>query len=137
MSCRAATTHNLRVLVVDDDLDTVETTATLLTMQSFRVMTATDGATALRIAAAEAPHVVLSDIRMPGMDGFQLLERLRVACPGPLLVIAITGCTSDAELLRAEHGGFDLLLRKPVAPSYLIKVLNQFARTLTSRPVTE
>src|SRR5690348_13255069 len=86
-----ATHRPIRVLVVDDYRDNVESMATLLRLDGHAVEVAFDGATALRVAQARQPDVVLLDIAMPGMDGYQVARKLRTMFRGkPLLLIAVT-----------------------------------------------
>jgi CheY-like chemotaxis protein len=67
----------LRVLIVDDDRDTTDSLAVLLKLWGFQPLVAYDGPAALAVAAAERPDLVLLDLSMPGMDGYELALRLR------------------------------------------------------------
>ena len=82
----------LRILVVDDSSDTVEMLRTLLEMDGAMVTTAGSGPEVLEVLRAESFDVILSDISMPGMDGFELLNRLRKLPNGrDVPVLALTG----------------------------------------------
>ncbi|HEY1188818.1 MAG TPA: response regulator, partial [Gemmata sp.] len=87
----------LRVLVVDDDTDTVESTIDLLALHGFAVSGACDGDTALRLVLAGRPDVVLTDLLMPGRSGCALARQIRtvgiIPCP---VLIAVTGCHGAA-----------------------------------------
>src|SRR5262245_2440136 len=115
----------LSVLVVDDDLDTVETTATLLQLHGFRALAALGGAEAIHVASAERPDVALVDLLMPGIDGFEVARRLRLVLARPPLLVAVSGCGTEGDRERASAAGFDLHLVKPVDPERLIALLRQ------------
>lgn len=102
------------VLVVDDERDFVDTLATLLRMHGHRVVTASDGAQALRILAGDAVDVVLTDIAMPGLDGFRLLKAVRTHpdCRDTL-VIAVTGWGGRDADTACAVAGFDAFFTKP------------------------
>jgi CheY-like chemotaxis protein len=122
---------HLRVLVVDDDADAADSTATLLALHGFDCRTAASGGAALRLVGDFPPDVVLLDLMMPGMDGYALAAALRerFRWPRPLLV-AVSGCATGAEHRRSAAAGFDLHLDKPVEPAVLVGVLRRFERVL-------
>jgi signal transduction histidine kinase/ActR/RegA family two-component response regulator len=117
---------HLGVLVLDDSEDTTEMIRTLLEQNGARVITATSGTEALRIASERDFDVVLSDISMPGMDGFEFLRRLR-ALPGKrdLPVLALTGFGRPEDIQRAESEGFFFHLTKPFDVRMLAQVLQE------------
>lgn len=121
----------LRVLVVDDDPDAADSTATLVALAGFDARTASSGEDALRLVAGFAPDVVLLDLMMPGMDGHELASHLRerFAFRRPFLV-AVSGCVTPDEHRRSAAAGLDLHLDKPVEPAVLVGVLKRFARVL-------
>jgi CheY-like chemotaxis protein len=121
------------VLVVDDDPDTVESTAAVLSIHGFRVLTAADGEAALR-AATDLPDVVLADLMMPGIDGCELARRLRNGSGArPPVLIAVTGCVTESDRRRTTAAGFDLHMAKPVAPAVLVGLLRRLRDSLTER----
>src|SRR5690349_19466532 len=104
-----------RVLVVDDDQDTVESTSLLLELRGHAVRTARDGVEALAQMQAFCPHLVLLDLGMPGMDGYRTLDALRsVNCPDHAVFVALTGYATKEVTRRCAEAGFDLHLPKPV-----------------------
>jgi CheY-like chemotaxis protein len=104
-----------RVLVVDDDVDTVQSTALLFEMQGFDTDTAFNGPEAIERAKSQCPDLVLLDIEMPLMDGYEVVQSLRdVRCPDPPLLVAVTGFAYPADKRRCAEAGFDLHLPKPV-----------------------
>jgi signal transduction histidine kinase len=114
--------EGLRVLVVDDDLDTREVLTACLTLEGATVITADTTAAALELLHADRPAVIVSDIGMPGRDGYALIASLRALSPGhggDVPAIALTGyarAQDEAEILRA---GYDLHLAKPIDPDVL------------------
>ena len=104
-----------RVLVVDDNRDAAETLTTFLEMLGWQARTAYDGNDALAAAQSFAPDVVLLDIGLPGMDGYEVARALR-ADPqvGRARLIALTGWGAEDDRRRAMAAGFDHHLTKPV-----------------------
>jgi|SRR5450755_1877648 CheY-like chemotaxis protein len=127
----AAEPNRLRgkILVVEDDAEAAYFAVHVLTtMGQFDVTHTFDPAVALRLASSEPWDLVLTDMEMPGMNGLQLLEALRLAAPAlPVAVITAHAIASTiAGTLRKNADGF---LEKPVSPSRLIAV----ATTLISK----
>jgi len=110
-----AVTPARRVLVVDDNHDAAETLARLMEMWGHDVTIGTSGPEALEHAAQSLPDVVLLDIGMPGMDGFEVARRLR-GLPGgeKLRVIAMTGYGGTEDRRKSAESGIDHHLVKPV-----------------------
>ncbi|WP_198320733.1 hybrid sensor histidine kinase/response regulator [Azohydromonas aeria] len=105
-----------RVLVVDDNVDAADSLAMMLQLIGHEARAVHDGAAALEQAPAWQPDIVLLDIGLPGMDGYEVARRLRAdaALAGTLLV-ALTGWGSEADKRRSAEAGFDAHLTKPVA----------------------
>ena len=116
-------------LIVDDSEDTITMLEELLKVAGANVMSATNGADALRIAAENEFDVILSDISMPEMDGFEFLQRLRkIEGRQDVPVIAITGFGRNADIARARAAGFYSHLTKPLNLQILTDVLQQIAK---------
>jgi PAS domain S-box-containing protein len=115
-----------RVLVVDDNVDVADSIALVLKLGGHEVRVAYDGPSALVIAEVFQPQVVLLDIGMPGMDGYEVARRLRQQ-PGvpPALLVALTGWGQDTDRRRSTEAGFDHHLVKPVEPSAVAKLLTE------------
>jgi two-component system, chemotaxis family, CheB/CheR fusion protein len=113
-----------RVLVVDDNVDSAESLALLLRLRGHEVGVAYDGPAALETAGAFHPEVVLLDIGLPGLDGYQVAGRLRRRrrTAGALLV-ALTGYGQEEDQQRAREAGFDHHLTKPVDLPVLYELL--------------
>jgi signal transduction histidine kinase len=116
-----------RILVVDDNRDGAESLALLLRFWGHEALLAHDGPTALAVGEAEAPDVVLCDIGLPGMDGYQVAQRLRQRLRGRPMLVALTGYGQDADRRRSREAGFDHHLTKPVDPESLRGLLGQGA----------
>ncbi|HKI37080.1 MAG TPA: response regulator [Gemmataceae bacterium] len=113
-----------RVLVVDDNTDAAHSLAMLLGMMGYETSTANDGPAALREAAAARPDVVLLDIGMPGMSGYEVARELR-RTPGlsAALLVAMTGWGQEEDRRRSLEAGFDRHLVKPVDLAALEQIL--------------
>jgi|SRR5579883_535674 len=128
MDCPHKSDAPLRVLVVDDSMDTATSTAELLAAHGFIVQEATNGHEAIQLTHTEMPDVVLLDLSMPVMDGFEVAQQIRARVrPGakaPVL-IAITGHGYEDDLARTSAAGFHRHFTKPVEPALLVDVLRQ------------
>jgi two-component system CheB/CheR fusion protein len=105
----------MRLLLVDDDIDACTTLAEILESLGHEVRTAHDGASAIDLATAFVPEVVLCDIGLPDLDGYQVARRLRAQpVTSAARLIALTGYGQDSDRKNAERAGFDLHLAKPI-----------------------
>jgi CheY-like chemotaxis protein len=113
-----------RILAVDDTRAAAFTLAKLLEKMGQRVWTAADGDAALQIARTERPEVIISDIAMPNMDGYELARQLRQE-PGfeRVVLVALTGFGQESDRERAREAGFDHHLIKPVDVAALQELL--------------
>jgi len=124
-------THRaIHVLVVDDYPDNAESMAMLLRLDGHEVAVALNGLAALQAAQFHQPDVVLLDIAMPGMDGYQVARKLRGIFGESLLLIAITAFGSDEARKSSEEVGFDLHLVKPVEPHEIESLLREFEHSV-------
>jgi CheY-like chemotaxis protein len=125
----------LHILVVDDCPDNRDSLALLVRCLGYDVQTAADGSAALRMAQEIPPDVVLLDIGMPGMHGYELARRLRALAHlrRPLLV-AVTGYAAPRDFVMSTEAGIDLHLTKPVELDVLSHVLARFLRALDPPP---
>jgi len=113
-----------RVLVVDDAADCRESLALMLQMAGGDVRTAQDGLDALDVATGFEPEIVLMDIRMPKMDGYEAARRLRAGQGGgELVLIALTGWGQPEHVEKSRLAGFDAHLTKPVEAEKLLQLL--------------
>jgi two-component system, chemotaxis family, CheB/CheR fusion protein len=103
-----------RILVVDDDHDTLITMHRLLEVMGGTVRSAQDGLSALEIAAEFRPQIVLLDISMPELDGYETARLMRQASSAPgLILVALTGWGREYDRRRSVDAGFDDHLTKP------------------------
>ena len=113
-----------RMLVVDDNRDGADLMAVLLRLQGHEVDVAHDGYRALEIAARFEPEVVLLDIGLPGMNGYDVAKQLRqMKLARAQCLIAMTGYGSEEDRQRTEEAGFDHHIVKPIEPAELNKLL--------------
>jgi PAS domain S-box-containing protein len=113
-----------RVLVVDDNIDAATTLQLLLKSLGHETCVVYDGLQAIRMAVEFRPDIVLLDIGMPGLDGYEVARRLRVLKrERPLRIVAITGWGQEADRTKSREAGFDVHLVKPVDPNTLTSVL--------------
>jgi CheY-like chemotaxis protein len=117
-----------RVLVVDDNVDTAKSLARLLRLLSHEVAIAHDGKAAIEAARALRPDVVLLDIGLPGMNGYEVAAQLRQEeCCKDAVIVAVSGYGQEEDRRRSQHAGFDHHLVKPIEYDALMALL-------TSRP---
>ncbi len=112
-----------RILVVDDNVDAAESLGILLELDGHAVTIAHEGVQALATALAQRPSVILLDIGLPGMDGYEVCRRLRAEGFAATRIIAMTGYGQDKDKQRAMEAGFDLHTVKPVEFSKLKAIL--------------
>lgn len=115
-----------RVLVVDDS-DVIRTLISVnLEMEGFEVVTAADGEEALAKVIEVEPDVMTIDVKMPRLDGFDTVERLR-ADPRTrdLKVAMVTACAQEADIRRGEAVGVDAYVTKPFDPTVLVRTVRE------------
>jgi CheY-like chemotaxis protein len=117
----------LEILIVDDHTDTSESVSTLLKLQGHQTRLIHNGPGAVELAKIHTPDVILLDIGLPGMDGYQVARELRRELPETLLV-AFTGYGQDSDKKRSAAAGFDHHLVKPVTPETLMRTVKMKTR---------
>jgi CheY-like chemotaxis protein len=116
--------RRLRILVVEDNADAAESLTALLQLWGHEVRVAYDGLAALRLAEAETPDVILSDIGLPGMDGYELARQLRARPAfGRVVLVALSGYGRDEDRRQAAEAGFDHHLVKPPEMDTLLQLI--------------
>jgi CheY-like chemotaxis protein len=121
---RPAAPPRRRILVVDDNRDSADSLALLLTLQGSEVRTAYDGLEAIEAAAAFQPDVVLSDIGMPRLNGYDAARKIREQCRGrKVVLVAMTGWGQEEDKRRSTAAGYDVHLVKPVELAALERLL--------------
>ena len=121
----------VHVLAVDDDADALTLVAELLEAAGARVSTAASAGDALRLIETEPPHVLVTDLGMPHVDGFQLIDRIR-AHHNPLVrrvpAAALTAYARSEDRVKALRAGFQIHLAKPIDPTELVTAVAALAR---------
>jgi CheY-like chemotaxis protein len=114
----------VRVLVVDDEIDTREVIRAMLTRYGAEVRAAESAADAIRVLTEWKPDALVSDIGMPGEDGYEMIAKVR-ALPanqgGAVAAIALTAFAGSQDRQRALSSGFQAHLTKPVEPVELVR----------------
>jgi CheY-like chemotaxis protein len=131
---RDTTLRGRRVLAVDDDASTQELVATMLLMYGVSVRTADRASVAIQILAEWRPDVLLTDIAMPGEDGYALIRRVRAlpSAIGEIPAVALTAYTDPQSVQDAFAAGFDAHLGKPLEPHVLADALTKVLRVRRS-----
>lgn len=114
----------LRILVIEDNRDAADSLRELLQAYGHQVSVVYDGSAGLQAAEKERPDVILCDIGLPGMDGFQVARTLRgMSDFSDTRLVALTGYGQEGDVERSRDAGFDEHLVKPVDPSHLLNRL--------------
>jgi signal transduction histidine kinase/ActR/RegA family two-component response regulator len=113
-----------RLLVIEDDRDTRDTLRMVLQLWGHQVETAADGSEGIRKALADRPEIVLSDIGLPGEDGYAVARQIRAALGRDTYLVAMTGFGQPHDRQKALEAGFDTHLVKPVMPAALQELLS-------------
>ncbi|MGH7805385.1 MAG: response regulator [Candidatus Binatia bacterium] len=109
-----------RILVVEDDLDNLRITTTVLSREGYEVVSARDAVTALAAIAAVPPALVVLDLDLPGVSGFEAAQRIRLREESrDLPILALTALANRADAVRAREAGCDDVLTKPCRPEAL------------------
>jgi two-component system, OmpR family, response regulator len=122
--------RGVQVLVVNDYADNVESMAMLLRLYGHEVKTALGGPAALRAARAQPPQVVLLDISMPGMNGYEVARQLRSMFQRQVILIALTANGFEEDKRRCMEAGFDRHFVKPADPVKVEQLLRELANSL-------
>lgn len=123
----------VRILVADDNVDITTTASMLLELEGYQVKTAVTSAEVLSIAEEFAPHVILLDIKMPGMDGYEICRRIKSHDWGASIrLVAQSGWSPPGERERAARAGFSSYLAKPYSVEELQTAMRNILETTTT-----
>jgi CheY-like chemotaxis protein len=111
------------VLVVDDNKDAAESLAELVELFGHSVEVAHDGPRAIALARENPPDVILCDIGLPGMSGYEIARTLRADPSSSFELVAVSGYAQPEDLRRAAEAGFDRHLAKPPDPEEIERLL--------------
>jgi DNA-binding NtrC family response regulator len=126
---------NMRVLLVDDETEFVSALAERLNLRGFNAQTATSGEEALEKINASPPEVVLLDMLMPGMNGLEVLKRIKRDHP-QVRVILLTGRGSWDAIQGIREGAYDCLM-KPIQIEELMQIMTSGAESQDKKPAGE
>src|SRR5918999_736540 len=119
-----------RVLICEDQADLAQTFAALLSLHGHEVRVCHDGRSAIDQALDWRPTAAIIDIGLPGISGYGVAQLIRdLSCGGDVLLIAVTGYASPADLEMARYAGFNWHFSKPAAASLIIDVLQSPSRS--------
>lgn len=117
-------TNALRILIVDDNRDAADSLACLLELSDYRVRVAYNGADGLLTAHSFAPDCILTDISMPGMDGYELARRVRAKpAIANTKLVALSAYNDDDYIRKVNEAGFDYRMTKGCEPDKVLEVL--------------
>jgi CheY-like chemotaxis protein len=125
MTTQANGKPRLKVLVVDDDPETAHSLAELVGINGHEARIAYDGRSAIRDVRDDDYHLVLLDIGLPDMDGYEVARRLTLLGQRSLSIVALTGYDSDEDLRRSDGAGLDAHIVKPCGSEQLQRILQR------------
>ena len=117
-------TQGRRVLVVDDNVDAAHSLAEIIELLGHTADVANDGPTAIEKVRANPPDVVLCDIGLPGMSGYEVARALRRGALDGVQLIAVSGYAQPEDVKRAIEAGFDGHIAKPCDPEMIERLLS-------------
>lgn len=124
-----AAASGTRVLVVEDDAPSLELALFLLDNAGYATLSASDGAAGLRLALAASPDLILCDVQMPVLTGYDLMQELRDDPAWHRVpVLAISAFSMRADRERALQAGFDGYMPKPIVPETFVQEVETFLR---------
>ena len=128
---KATPVHSRRILVVDDNVDSAESMAVLMKLLGHQIAIAYDGESALETAGTFKPEIIILDVGLPRMHGYQVAERLRALPENKnLVIVALTGYGREQDRRRAMDAGFDYHFVKPMDFGTLELLVNGLSEPL-------
>jgi CheY-like chemotaxis protein len=116
----------MRILIVEDQQTTLQTLGSLFTLEGHTVTLTKAPSEALAHVATNTPDVILLDIGLPGMDGFQLAKAIRSLDMKPRpLIVAYSGYTQNDDVLKGRQAGFDYHFPKSISPKTLLSIIQE------------
>jgi two-component system response regulator PrrA len=115
---------SINVLLADDDLNAREGLQKFLQLSGFDVLTAADGGVAMDLLATAAPDVIILDLELPVIDGWEVARRAK-ALHRDSRIVALTGRVSQSERASAVRAGCDLYIPKPCSPTRLVEQIQK------------
>lgn len=124
---KQAAGENHEILLVDDDVTSLDIICFLFEGKGYSVKRCANGEDALKIVEASAPALLMIDLMMPGLDGFETIKRLR-SSGYTMPIVAFTAVDDDEAHRRVLDVGGDKVLTKPCPPEKLLAVVQQFMK---------
>src|SRR5690242_18474270 len=125
-----------RILVIEDNPANLELMTYLLQAYKYETLAADDGETGLALAQSERPDVVVCDIQLPRMDGFEVVRRLKLETETRAIpVIAVTAFAMVGDRDRALAAGFDGYIGKPIVPETFVSQVERFLNGCAASPL--
>ena len=119
------------ILIVDDNLGARRSIEALLAHEDYRLLLAASGLEALEIIATEQPDLILLDVMMPGMNGFEVCETIRAhPALAEVPILMLTALDDEESTIRGIEAGADDFLSKPIAPADLAHMLEHMETLL-------
>ena len=118
----------LRILVIDDHVELTDMIRDVLESRGYEVLTANSGERGLEVAFTEHPHLILLDVMMPGMDGYQVCRELQFGYTKDIPVIFLTAKTQLADMMEANRSGASAFISKPFRVEHLIQTVRDVLR---------
>jgi CheY-like chemotaxis protein len=125
----ASNEETRRILIIEDNLDAREMLRTVLEMDGHEVELADNGLGGVQIGLATRPDVVLVDIGLPGIDGYEVARRLRRHLGDDVRLVALTGYGQPEDRRKSRQAGFNMHLTKPIDPEVLTTALGSSSHT--------
>jgi DNA-binding response OmpR family regulator len=125
----------MKILLVDDDTDLLDVTAYALRREGFNVIVATDGTQALRRWQSDEPDLILLDVGMPRMSGFEVCRKIRQVASTP--IIMLTAASDEEHVVQGFRHGADDYVVKPFSPKQLALRIRAVMRRSSGQTVTE
>ena len=123
-----------KILIVEDSEDILETTSELLELKGYQIATALNGLKGLELAKSILPDLIISDIMMPKMDGFEMLQALRTDAKTAMIpFIFLTAKAQKSDILRGAVSGADRYLTKPFTIAKLLKTVKEIMDILPEK----
>jgi len=113
-----------RILVIEDNPTNMELTGYLLNAAGYTFLAATDGAQGLEMIRRERPDLILCDLQMPVLDGYEVLRQLRIDAPlASIPIVAVTALSMPGDQRKVLQAGFDGYISKPIDPETFVTQL--------------
>lgn len=125
---KKAPEKKLRILVIDDQVDLTTMVRDVLESRGYEVLTANSGERGLEVAYTEHPHLILLDVMMPGMDGYQVCRELQFGYTKDIPVVFLTAKTQLAHMMEASRSGASAFITKPFRVEHLVQTVRDVLR---------